>query len=142
MTIADTRRLLDPVSIDDFVAEYLERKVLHLPRNDPRLVDGIFDLDSMGHCLQYARPHLTSAVRVIAPDGGGDRSAEMLNAAAQDPKGGVAVMRSAFAERHTIIFTGAQDYWPSVEGIVMDLRRALRSNVQCNVYCTPPASQG
>jgi hypothetical protein len=51
-------------------------------------------------------------------------------------------MRSAFAERHTIVFTWAEDYWPSVERIVMDLRRALRSNAKCNVYCTPPASQG
>ena len=142
MTITDTRSLLDPVSIDEFVAEYLERKALHLPRNDPRLVDGIFDLDSMGHCLQYARPHHRNAVRVIAPDGGGDKSVEMRHAAAEDPNGGVAVMRSAFAERHTIVFNGAEDYWPSVERIVMDLRRALRSNVQCNVYCTPPASQG
>lgn len=44
MTIADAASLLAPISIDDFVERFLERKVLHLERNDPLMVDGIFDL--------------------------------------------------------------------------------------------------
>ena len=36
----------------------------------------------------------------------------------------------------------AETYWPPVSDIVTDLRRALASDVKCNVYCTPPESQG
>ena len=72
MTIADAASLLAPISIDDFVERFLEREVLHLERNDPLVVDGIFDLESMGRCLRYGRPHLTDSVRVVAPDGGGE----------------------------------------------------------------------
>ncbi|MEC8320718.1 MAG: cupin domain-containing protein [Planctomycetota bacterium] len=142
MTIADAASLLAPISIDEFVERFLEREVRHLERNDPLVVDGIFDLESMGRCLRYGRPHLTDAMRVVAPDGGGEVTPAMLAAARMDPESGIAAMRSAFAERHTLIFSHAESYWPAVERIVMDLRRVLRSNVRCNVYCTPPASQG
>lgn len=135
--------LFDPLSPDQFIERYLEREVLHLERDDPGLVEGIFDLESMGHCLQYMRPQLAGGIRVVAPDGGGDKTAMLSPAMLKERRdGGLALLRSAFADRHTIVFVGAQNYWRPVERIIVDLQRTLRSTVRCNVYCTPPASQG
>ena len=140
--ISSSEALFAPITVTEFIKTHLEREVLHLERRDPALVTGIFDLDSMGHCLRYMRPQASDAVRVASPDGGGDRSASYLAGTHAAPDAGEAVLRAAFADRHTLIFNYAERYWPPVERIVMDLRRALRSNVHCNVYCTPPSSQG
>ena len=61
MTIADAASLLAPISIDDFVERFLEREVLHLDRNDPLVVDGIFDLESMGRCLRPVSQRSTAS---------------------------------------------------------------------------------
>ncbi len=140
--IQSSESLLEPTGIDTFIERHLEREVLHLERSDTSLVDGIFDLDSIGQCLRYMNPQLSQRIRVVAPDGGGEKSAEYLQGVEANADHGIGALRTAFADRHTIIFTGAEEYWPPVERIVMDLRRTLRSNVRCNVYCTPPNSQG
>lgn len=140
--IASARSLLAPVEPSEFIERYLEREVLHLERQDPSLVEGVFDLDSIDHCLRYMQPQGRSALRVVAPDGGGERTAEFQARFAKTPDSGEHELRGLFADRHTLIFTGAEVYWPSIESIVMDLRTVLRADVRCNVYCTPPASQG
>ena len=48
----------------------------------------------------------------------------------------------AFASNKTLIFEKADEYWPSVTELVTNLRTALWTDVHCNVYCTPPRSQG
>ena len=141
-SIKTSASLLDPIGVDAFIGRYLEREVLHIERRDPSLVEGIFDLDSIGQCLQYMQPQSSGRVRVVGPDGEGERSAELRGTIQSMSDHGIASLRAQFTNRHTLIFTGAEDYWPPVERIVMDLRRVLRSNVRCNVYCTPPASQG
>ncbi len=140
--ITSTRALLDPIGTDAFIDRHLEREVLHLERGEASLVEGIFDLESMGRCLHYMKPQLRECLRVVAADGEGERTTEYGSAARNEPDDGVARLKRAFADRHTLIFTGAEAYWPPVERIVMDLRRSLHSMVRCNVYCTPPASQG
>lgn len=140
-TIASARALLAPLEPSEFIAHHLERELLHLERRDPSLVDGIFDLDSMGHCLRYMQPQRRNLIRVVAGDRSGERTTEMLARIAEAPGSGERLIRSLFADGHTVVFRYAEGYWPALESIAMDLRRVLRSLVHCNVYCTPPDSQ-
>ena len=140
--ITSSEALFDPLGVDAFIDRHLEREFLHIERRDPSLVEGIFDLDSIGQCLQYMQPQSKGHLRVIdhldreqltpAIQGFGDSASDH----------GIATLRARFADRHTLIFNQAHNYWPPIERIVMDLRRSLRSDVRCNVYCTPPLSQG
>lgn len=140
-TIASARALLAPLEPSEFIERHLERAMLHLERRDPSLVEGIFDLDSMGHCLRYMQPQRRNLIRIVAGDRSGERTTEMLARIAEAPGNGERLIRSLFADGHTVVFRYADGYWPALESIAMDLRRVLRSLVHCNVYCTPPDSQ-
>ena len=61
---------------------------------------------------------------------------------ASSPDHGEQFLIESFAKGKTIIFNAAEQYWPPVERIIADLKEALACDVKCNVYCTPPLSQG
>ena len=44
MTIRTAEQLLAPISTAEFRDRYLEKEILHLERNDPSLVEGMFDM--------------------------------------------------------------------------------------------------
>lgn len=142
MAIHSAAELFAPLGIEEFVAGHLEQDVLHLDRHAPKLVDGIFDLDSMGYCARYMKPQIGKSVRLV-PSGDDPEETVMLNAAVDSsPDHGEQFLIESFAKGKTIIFNAAEQYWPPVERIIADLKEALACDVKCNVYCTPPESQG
>ena len=142
MSINSADALMAPLSVRDFVDRHLEKEVLHLERDDADLVEGIFDLDSMSHCLRFMSPQLRDLIRVI-PRGDASEKTAASNAVAKGADDhGLSHFVAEFGEGSTLTFNMAETYWPPVSDIVTDLRRALASDVRCNVYCTPPESQG
>ncbi|MGK0485654.1 MAG: ribosomal protein L16 Arg81 hydroxylase, partial [Myxococcota bacterium] len=142
MTIQTAAKVFAPIGLTEFLSDYLERDILHLERKAPELVKGIFDLESMGHCVRYMKPQVGGNVRVV-PKGEDPEETVQLNAmvGASEDKG-EANLTSSFAMGKTIIFNGAEAYWPPVERIIDDLKETLACDIKCNVYCTPPQSQG
>ena len=140
MPIQSASDLFSPVQVEQFIDSYLERKVLHLERNDARQVEGLFDLDDLERCLRFVQPWHRGAVRVVS--GGGREDPAQLDRVGVDGGEAEQFLIQRFASKKTIVLQSAHEYWPPIAGIVLSLRRALKSHVRCNVYCTPPDSQG
>ncbi|MEM1155110.1 MAG: cupin domain-containing protein [Pseudomonadota bacterium] len=138
MTIKTAEALLSPISVFEFVEKYLEKEVLFLQRHSPSLVEGLFDLESLGQCLKIARPYLDGRVRVLRK-GEPERSRLLKNVSKKEA---IARLTETFAEGHTIILNGAEDYWQPVADLCDALQETLVCAVSCNIYCTPPVSQG
>ena len=142
MTIQSAESMFAPIGVAGFIADYLERDVLHLERKDPMLVQGLFDLESMAHCIRYMKPQARGSVRVV-PKGEDPEETVQLNAmAASADDHGENLLTSGFSAGKTIIFNSAESYWPPVERVVDELKESLACDIKCNVYCTPPQSQG
>ena len=142
MTIQSAESMFAPIGVAGFISDYLERDVLHLERKDPMLVQGLFDLESMAHCIRYMKPQARGSVRVV-PKGEDPEETIQLNAmAASADDHGENFLTSGFSAGKTIIFNSAESYWPPVERVVDELKESLACDIKCNVYCTPPQSQG
>ena len=142
MTIQTAESMFAPIGVAGFISDYLERDVLHLERKDPMLVQGLFDLESMAHCIRYMKPQARGSVRVV-PKGEDPEETIQLNAmAASADDHGENLLTSGFSAGKTIIFNSAESYWPPVERVVDELKESLACDIKCNVYCTPPQSQG
>jgi hypothetical protein len=142
MTIQSAESMFAPIGVAGFISDYLERDVLHLERKDPMLVQGLFDLESMAHCIRYMKPQARGSVRVV-PKGEDPEETVQLNAmAASADDHGENLLTSGFSAGKTIIFNSAESYWPPVERVVDELKESLACDIKCNVYCTPPQSQG
>ena len=142
MTIQTAESMFAPIGVAGFISDYLERDVLHLERKDPMLVQGLFDLESMAHCIRYMKPQARGSVRVV-PKGEDPEETIQLNAmAASADDHGENFLTSGFSAGKTIIFNSAESYWPPVERVVDELKESLACDIKCNVYCTPPQSQG
>ena len=145
MPITTAAELFSPSTVDTFIDRYLEKEVFHLQRNDPSVVEGIFDLDSMGACLRYAQPARTNSIRVI-PNGEGPEETAYYQQQAkmwQDSESAMeSVFVQAFADKKTLVFVQSELFWEPVRRIVQSVRQALQTDVKCNIYCTPPMAQG
>ena len=142
MTIQSAESMFAPIGVAGFISDYLERDVLHLERKDPMLVQDLFDLESMAHCIRYMKPQARGSVRVV-PKGEDPEETIQLNAmAASADDHGENFLTSGFSAGKTIIFNSAESYWPPVERVVDELKESLACDIKCNVYCTPPQSQG
>jgi len=144
LAIETAKQLFAPCSIETFIDQYLEKEVLHLDRNDPSLVDGIFDLDSMAECIRFGQPMATNAVRVV-PSDAPEETASYQRVCGKSHGGPLEAEQSivqAFANKRTIVFGTSEAFWKPVSRIVESLKSTLQTAVRCNVYCTPPVSQG
>lgn len=140
MPIQSASDLFSPIQVEQFIDSYLERKVLHLERNDAQQVEGVFDLDDLERCLRFVQPWHRGAVKVVSR--GGREDPAQLKRVGVDGSEVEQFLIQGFASKKTIVLQSAHEYWPPIAGIVLSLRRALESHVRCNVYCTPPDSKG
>jgi len=140
MAIRTAQELFSPISVQEFIDRYLEKEVLLIERDAGQMVKGQFDLDSLAECIRFIRPWHSKSIRIVPSGDDPEETAAVL--AMNDNSGSEIFCLSGFANKKTIILNGAEDYWPSVRDLVMNLRETLSSNVKCNVYCTPPESQG
>lgn len=114
MTIQTAESMFAPIGVAGFISDYLERDVLHLERKDPMLVQGLFDLESMAHCIRYMKPQARGSVRVV-PKGEDPEETVQLNAmAASADDHGENFLTSGFSAGKTIIFNGAESDRKSV----------------------------
>ena len=56
MAISTAEQLLAPISIAEFREKYLEKDVLHLERDDPSLVAGMFDMAVLENVIRFTKP--------------------------------------------------------------------------------------
>ena len=140
MAIRTAQELFSPVSVQEFIDRYLEQEVLLIERDAGKMVEGQFDLDSLAECIRFTRPWHSGSIRIIPSGEGPEETASFSGI--KDDGDSESYCLLGFADKKTIVLNGAENYWPSVRDLVMNLREALSSDIKCNVYCTPPESQG
>ena len=138
MTLKTAQELFSPTSVSEFIEKYLEEKVLLLQRESPESVEGLFDLDSLGECLGIAQPFHANTVRIV-PKEGGEQTSSLSGLSGREAIG---MLIQAFASGSTLVLNSSEQYWPPIRDLCADLHAELACTVRCNIYCTPPHSQG
>ncbi|MEM1245305.1 MAG: cupin domain-containing protein [Acidobacteriota bacterium] len=141
MAIASAEQLFAQIPVQSFIDEYLERQVLHLELNQPERADGLFGLEEMAECIRYQQPWHAGHVRVV-PHGGGAEETPLLPLLAEEEGRVESFLLAGFAQKKTLVFNCAERYWRPVDRLVSSIQEALECRAICNIYCTPPASQG
>ena len=148
MAISTAEQLLAPISIAEFREKYLEKDVLHLERDDPSLVAGMFDMAVLENVIRFTKPwRLGKDMMHLIPrrSEDGTESNEVGHSLATDSTmpehEKQAYILSKIGEGATLILNQAEEHAESVATLVDSLIDELACSVKCNVYCTPARSQ-
>ncbi len=135
--MAYDNRILSPISVEEFFAEYWEQQPLHISRaSSTRYTDVITQqalLDALsGHQLYFPDLQLTQAGRSLNPESYTDSKNKILpNIAAQ-----------LHAEGATIVWSQAHNYFSQVHALCRELQSVIKLPCLANVYLSPATQQG
>lgn len=121
-TFATLARLVEPLSLDEFLGEYFDRRPVHLP-GPPERARGLLTQDRVAGLLRHG--DRTGANVTVFP--------VPVEAASGDP---VAAYMDA---GYPVILNSARGASPAIDGICKDLGKALQAHVWPNVYATGTA---
>jgi hypothetical protein len=143
---ADAVRLtLDPVGLDEFLADAFERRPLPIPRSEPGRFDGILSVADVEHLVCSTGIRLP-AFRLVA-DGGPVPPREYTEdvpwrPTAFDALGRADRVAAAHAAGATIVLQALQLHWHPAALYCRGLEQRLGFPVQANAYATPAGAQG
>lgn len=139
--------LLAPVTPDELLETYWERRMLHLERRDPSWYRGLVSREDVDHILATGKDHPDFTVALIQNGvivhqdgdhvrrfGHGDAlKVEQLDAQS---------LYAHHAAGATIRIYRLERHLTPVWALAADLEARLSSDVSVNLYMTPPGSQG
>jgi len=136
--ITTVEQLLDPLSVKTFIDSYLEKKILHLKRNNLEIVEGVFDINALEQCIHKNQNwHSPHWVRLFCDHEPKPIDFKAITGVHQLQE----YLFDAFRDKQTIILDGAERYWPSAKTICQSIKNALKCLGECNIYATPPQSR-
>ncbi|MEE9335210.1 MAG: cupin domain-containing protein [Granulosicoccaceae bacterium] len=135
MTI-DTRILL-PISLEAFFADYWEQQPLHISRASSTLYADVITEQSMrssltNQQLYFPGVQLTQAGRSISPESYTDSKKKIQPEKATQ----------LHSEGATIVWSQAHDYFPQLHAFCRELQSAFKLPCLANVYLSPANQQG
>ena len=130
-------RVVAPISVAQFLAEYFEQKPLLLHRGEPGYYDDLVSIEALDEFLTSGRPplrqvYLVDARREIAPE-------EYTFA---DQRVDVVRAYQLFTEGATITFRQMHDHLPSLARLCRAAELVFNCPFQTNLYFTPAGAQG
>ncbi len=143
----DLQRILDPVSLPDFLGRYWERQPLHLQRGREGyfqpLVEGC-DLDRLIAHSRSTPDHTLALIKdgvIVHQTADGVQRFGRGDALRIDRLDADTVYRE-HAAGATIRFTRLERHLTPLWRLAGEVERALNTDVSVNLYLTPPSSQG
>ncbi len=137
-------KLLDPITVDEFFADYFDQKALHIP-GTPEKVAGICSWDGFNELLQRTAIWSDRSFK-LALDGTTLSAGQYCEVAAD--RDGRRVMRPVPERVAECLDKGASIVLDLVETLTPGLRAATQAiqmatgcRVSCNVYCSQKAHQ-
>jgi ribosomal protein L16 Arg81 hydroxylase len=124
--------LVAPVSEEEFLARYFERKPLILHRQNPGYYGDLFTLEDFDNSVTRGRGYVKTAeatAKKQAKHHGSGASA--LESVLTDMRDG-----------HTLILDGQQDFDPKLGPLCRALAQQTGARFQTNIYLTPPNGKG
>lgn len=141
----DFQKVIAPLSLDDFLADYWERRPLIIRRNDP---DYYHDLLTMAD-VDYVITNMAlryPAFRVVKygeniPVESYTKTLESRQVPIPDSIAIDQVM-NLYGDGATIIIQSLQRYWKPLATFCDVLGKQFSARFKANIYLTPPSSQG
>lgn len=132
----DFESLIAPVSREEFLAEYWEKKQLHIHRRQDGFYDTVFALDDVDRWISLTRTGSLNSILVKPPEGtqAGARSYRPRDVTSD-------TLYDAFSGNQSIVLNNLQDSWLPLTQLVERLESALCADIGVNAYLTPQGSQ-
>lgn len=124
--------LIQPINIEDFAANYWEKQVLHIQRNNPDFFFSLFSIEDLDKVLEYNRPH-GSSLKVV-------KSNQPMNSTVYENQDGslnLNQLYTAYADGYSILINGIQRFWEPIKMLMESLRNDISHNASANLYLTP-----
>jgi len=139
--LPELAKLINPVSVDDFISHYWEQEPLLVNRNDPSYYSDLLTLDGIDHVLSLAGVKL-DAVRVVVE---GKETPVSELGTGRGRNGGINSLETLY-ERYrngsTIVVNSLQDRFEPLRRLATRLGGEMSTRLQMNIYLTPPGAQG
>ena len=126
--------LIAPISADDFLENYWEKRFLYL-RNEPDRFAEYFSIQDIDKFLVSVRPGLPDGILITAPEG-----AEAQTGKYRNREVGVDAAYAALARGSSLVLNHMED-WPSLLGLVKALGREFHADIGVNAYLTPKGAR-
>ncbi len=130
--------LLEPLCVENFLDEIWGRHHHHFTRACADYFDALVPAPTTLDGMLESVRHEPSAVRMVREhDKKGPDSYRL-------PDGGVdlAAVRGDFADGHTVVIDGIEQYVPTIRTLARSVEVELNFPTQVNAYITPPQSRG
>ncbi len=130
--LIDFSDLIQPINIVDFEANYWEKQVLHIEREDTDFFSSLFSIEDLDKVLEYNRPR-GSSLRVV-------KSQQPMNPTIYENKDGslnLNQLYAAYADGYTIVINEIQRFWDPIKALVENIRSFMSHNAVANLYLTP-----
>jgi ribosomal protein L16 Arg81 hydroxylase len=124
--------LVAPVSQEEFLSRYWERKPLILQRQDPGYYGDLFTLEDFDSAITHGPSYVKTAEATTKKAGKYEGSAaQALESLLNDMRGG-----------HTLILDTMQSHAPKLKALCRALGQETGFRFQTNIYLTPPSGKG
>ncbi|MGF7217826.1 ribosomal protein L16 Arg81 hydroxylase [Spirosoma lacussanchae] len=130
--LKDFADLISPINIIDFEANYWEKQVVHIKRDNPSFFESLFSVEVLDKLLAYNRPR-GGGLRVV-------KSQQPLNPTIYENQDGslnLNQLYAAYADGHTIVINEIQRYWDPIKMLVENIHQYMSHHVVANLYLTP-----
>lgn len=141
----DFQKVIAPLSLDDFLAEYWERKPLIIRRNDPSYYHDLLtmaDIDTVitNMALRYPAFRVVKYGENIPVES----YTKTLESRQVPIPGSIDVdqVMNLYGDGATIIIQALQRYWKPLATFCNVLGKQFSARFKANIYLTPPSSQG
>ncbi|MDB9524598.1 cupin domain-containing protein [Oscillatoria sp. CS-180] len=130
------QNLLAPITKNQFLEQYWENRLLHVPRSQAGYYAALFSVEALEQVLQCAQIKPPD-IRVVK------NQIEVLPTRYQRADGSIHMnqLYKAYDEGHSIIINGLQRFWPAVATFCNQLQRVLSHSIVANCYLSPANSK-
>ncbi len=129
-------QLISPISCNQFVNSYWEKKVLVIKRNNPNFYNDLLSFDLVDTIIDQHR--MTGDNFRIAKQGEGIAPSKFLNA---DGSYNLNKLYAYYADGYSLVLRYMDQAWSPIKELCFNLRQTISHNVKVNMYLTPPNSE-
>lgn len=120
-------RILDPITPDQFMSEYLGKKAVHIP-GPPEKFDGLYGWNEINNVVNNSRPTFEGL--------------RLVYQTKTQPQEELRRMSQWLAKGATLVLNHIQDIDPIAEQVAATLSGEMNAAVNVNVYVSFPSRQG
>lgn len=133
----DFQKLITPIAVDQFFAQYWENSPLGLQNRDPHYYHDLFSLADIDRILIYSKPQ-PPKIRLIK----NQTDFPPQRYVKDDGNLHLNQIYKAYDEGHTLIINGIEQFHQAIASFCGHLQNFLNHQVIANFYLSPAHSQG